>query len=68
MPEISDSIDDCWRDLIKQCWSIEPSKRPTFAQIATAVESFPLTMLEDCENLNVPPPFKMCNYESGDYE
>lgn len=65
MPEISDDIDECWKQLIKSCWNIDPSKRPTFAQIATLVEGFPLMKLEECDSSKMfLPPCKCvrCEY------
>uniref|UniRef100_M8C7S5 Putative serine/threonine-protein kinase n=1 Tax=Aegilops tauschii TaxID=37682 RepID=M8C7S5_AEGTA len=33
-PEVPEECDKWWRSLMEQCWSNEPSERPTFTEIA----------------------------------
>ncbi|KAF0902870.1 hypothetical protein E2562_019165 [Oryza meyeriana var. granulata] len=38
-PPVPDSCDPEWRSLMEQCWSTEPSERPTFTEIAGRLRS-----------------------------
>lgn len=38
-PAVPDSCDPEWRSLMEQCWSTEPSERPTFTEIAGRLRS-----------------------------
>ncbi|KAG8094992.1 hypothetical protein GUJ93_ZPchr0012g20253 [Zizania palustris] len=38
-PPVPDSCDPEWRSLMEQCWSTEPSERPTFMEIAGRLRS-----------------------------
>ena len=40
-PEIDSNIPDCYRELIQQCWSQDPSERPTFDEIVERLRSNP---------------------------
>lgn len=69
MPEIYDDVDECWKTLIEKCWSIDPSKRPTFTEIASLVEGFPPKKLEECPSSKMllqEPPQKIIKYEYDD--
>jgi serine/threonine protein kinase len=38
-PQVPDSCDPEWRSLMEQCWSTEPSERPSFTEIASRLRS-----------------------------
>jgi len=38
-PQVPDSCDPEWRSLMEQCWSTEPSERPSFTEIANRLRS-----------------------------
>lgn len=38
-PPVPDSCDPEWRSLMEQCWSTEPSERPSFTEIANRLRS-----------------------------
>ncbi|KAK8876604.1 hypothetical protein M9Y10_006822 [Tritrichomonas musculus] len=40
-PEIDSSVPDCYCDLIEQCWSQDPSERPTFDEIVDDLKTNP---------------------------
>ncbi|KAK8854144.1 hypothetical protein M9Y10_016701 [Tritrichomonas musculus] len=40
-PEMSDKIPEVYQNLIKRCWSQEPSERPTFSEILSELKDNP---------------------------
>ncbi|RWW85430.1 hypothetical protein BHE74_00005880 [Ensete ventricosum] len=38
-PPVPDSCDPEWRSLMEQCWSTEPSQRPSFTEIASRLRA-----------------------------
>ncbi|KAG1326629.1 Dual specificity protein kinase splA [Cocos nucifera] len=43
-PPVPETCDPEWRKLMEQCWSAEPSERPTFTEIASRLRSMPASL------------------------
>lgn len=43
-PQVPESCDPEWRSLMEQCWSQEPSERPTFIEISSRLRSMAISL------------------------